>query len=811
MLMRKIKANDIEKGLTIYKRKSVKFAPIPFIKKTVDPVTTYRIKPDYSIDNSNNDVISHAIACMYQTPRQRVNIHKLSYSLPVQVDFNILFKHKNANFYITVPDKYKDLMQGKMHTIWSKSEVSKVGNKELNKFNREETELCEIVLKSYNFKSLSTLKSNLYPLTNMMGVLNQLKDDEQIRINIVIEPLKRIDWVATAKDEFDSYKRGKILDNEMSTKEKLMKLGFMGIEGLLSLYIEYKLLIFESVFGIVVPEKKKEIPEENKFQINIDSLETIKQANKYEGLTPETTYKMTSETFKAKIIIMSESKDRNRAKLNMLAVANSYKDISGDNELVARILSKKEQDNLFRQVMHNHIVTSKKCILSDKEIAKLIQLPQKDLQAEYQIDRIDTREVEIPQELQGGRVRIGIAELRGRKINTTWSQDKNVMALAKVFVGPQNCGKTTAIKRTVKDCYLANYSNIVIDFIESCDTAKDIASVIPENDKLIIKLGEEDFIPALAYNEVSRLITEDMRPWERIRLANLLAEQVEYLINAVTDSSTGELTAPMLRYLHSACMVTFIRPNAKINDVFTILRRWDKRNEAIRYAKYSKCFNDDDDIFFDLEELHKREKDGKIIGTRDDLIVGILNRIIILQKNPYIKAMLMANIDMEQDLARYIEEGKNIFIMIPQSKFPNFMVRDILTTFFISRIWLTVQMRDNNADARLCNVIFDEVHQVPTTARFLSNHITEFRRHRLGLILSCHFLKQMRDLLTALKSSGASYIFIAGTEKENLEALKEELVPFKVEDGLNLKSHTSLNIVNYGNQYAKFITALPLK
>lgn len=122
-----------------------------------------------------------------------------------------------------------------------------------------------------------------------------------------------------------------------------------------------------------------------------------------------------------------------------------------------------------------------------------------------------------------------------------------------------------------------------------------------------------------------------------------------------------------------------------------------------------------------------------------------------------------------------------------------------------------IRMRENNKASRLCNVIFDEVHQVPTTARFLSNHIIEFRRHRLGLILSCHYLKQLRGLLTALKSSGTSYVLLPGTEKENLDYLKEELNPFSIEDGLNLKNHTSLNIVNYGNQYAKFITRLPEK
>ncbi len=775
--------------------------------KVQESMVTYKIKPDYTIDNLNNDALIHSLASMYLTPRQRVSFKEGSFTTTRKAYFDIIFRHKRANFYFTIHEEYDEFLAGKMKTVWSKAEISVTPSINVNSFNRKNTEICEMVLRDYNFKSLSIDKSNLYPLTNMMGITKLLKEGEQVRVNIAIEPTKRQNWVSVAKDEFKSYKQGKVVDNDMSSKEKAMRLGFKGVETGLQLYIDFKMLLFESIFGIVMPDKKDD--EVQKIEIKLDSVESIKKQNELEGLKPATTYKMTSETFKTRITIMSESENSNRSKLNMIAVANSYKDISNDNELVCRLLTKKEQDKLFNQVRNFDVPTSKICVLSDKEIAKLIQLPQRDLQNEYNIENIDTREVDVPPELQGGLVRIAIAGKQGKKITTTWSTDKNVMALAKMFVGAQNTGKTTALKRTVKDCYIAGYSNIAIDFIESCEVAREVSEVISEKDKVIIKLGEKDFVPAIAYNEVSRLITEDMDTWERIRLANLIAEQVEYLINAVTDKATGELTAPMLRYLHSACMVTFIRPNAKIQDVFDILRRWDKRNEAIRYARYSKCFDEDDDIFFDLNELHKRDNKDKIVGTREDLVVGITNRVTILQKNPYLKAMLKADIDTSQDFSRYIEEGKNIFIMIPQNLFPNVMIRDILTTFFISRIWLTVQMRENNKDARLCNVIFDEVHQVPTTARFLANHVTEFRRHRLGLMLTCHYLKQLRDLLDALKSSGVSYVLIAGTEKENLEMLKEEMSPFTVEEGLALKPHTSINIINYGSQYAKFIGELP--
>ena len=41
----------------------------------------------------------------------------------------------------------------------------------------------------------------------------------------------------------------------------------------------------------------------------------------------------------------------------------------------------------------------------------------------------------------------------------------------------------------------------------------------------------------------------------------------------------------------------------------------------------------------------------------------------------------------------------------------------------------------------------------------------------------------------------------AGTEKENLESLREEITPFTIEEGMKLKPHTSINVVNFGNQY----------
>lgn len=726
----------------------------------------YQIIPNISIDNTKLLGLLENTS-YYRKPFNRIRTEDnyWIYEYQYTTTYEILLSKEDVQFYIGFDDKLKDNYITELNISYPHATFKEINFAFIGKETRE-LELAE-----HHFLSLKTDLRGQYPLSNILETQNILKDGEVICIRLEIQPLSPT-WYKEADECVNNFK----LYNKVATKNKIdakvignkvVNLAFDAI---------YTGIDFIS-YMVSDEEIKHEYPSDSRYANLIRH-----------GLSNDTLEKTKYHAYITRIIISMNSK---RSEVLYRNILRSFNSMGGDNQFI---------------LVKN---SNNKNILSTKELAQIMQMPTKEYQRLYRINNIDTKEIDIPKELQKGKVRIGFVNYRGKQITATWSMDKNIMSLAKVFVGGQNTGKTTAIKRTVKDCYHAGYSNIVIDYIEDCEVAREVSKVIPTKDKVIIELGKRDTIPSLAFNEVSRLITEDMDIWERVRLANLLSEQVEYLINAISGEGTGELSAPMLRYLHSASMITFIKPDAKINDVFTILRRWDRRNEAIRYAKYSNCFDEDDDIFFDLEELHRRDKDGKIVGTREDLIIGITNRITLLNKNPYLKAMLQANIDKKQDFTKFIEEGKSVFIMIPQNLFPNPMMRDILTTFFISRIWLTIQMRKDNKNSRLCNVVMDEVHQVPTTAKFLSNHVTEFRRHRLGLILSCHYLKQFRGLLEALKSSGASYILMAGTEKENFEALKEEFDPFIVDDLLSLKPFTSLNYVNYGNQYAKFITSLP--
>lgn len=224
-------------------------------------------------------------------------------------------------------------------------------------------------------------------------------------------------------------------------------------------------------------------------------------------------------------------------------------------------------------------------------------------------------------------------------------------------------------------------------------------------------------------------------------------------------------------------------------------------------------YKPDSNLFFELDSINEYDKGGKkVIGTKtaNRSLEGVLSRFTQLTKVPFLEAMLHADIDPSHDFDKWIQEGKSIFIMIPQNLFPNPKTRDIITTYFVTRIWLAAQIREDNSDSRLCNLIFDEVHQMPNTASFIAEHVNEFRRHRLGLTISCHYLGQFAALEEAMLSKRTNYIICQGTQKDNVKKLQEEIAPFTLDDLAKLKLHEAICSINYTSNRHNFIGKLPV-
>ena len=465
----------------------------------------------------------------------------------------------------------------------------------------------------------------------------------------------------------------------------------------------------------------------------------------------------------------------------------------------------------IKEILKHNFDGSYELVVSDREASKLIQLPQITLQKLYNLENIETREVMPPKEALTGKIRVGEVALNSKNKTVTvyFSDNVKKVSFTNVVMGAEGCGKTTQIKRIAKECSWQGYSNILIDFIEDNKLAKEVMEGIDVDKTVILRIGDKGFIPALAYNEVSKLITEDLDNWMKIHYASMIAEQVEYLVNSITTTNTGELTDPMVRLLNAACRITFVRPGATLGDVFDTLLRHDKRQQAVNYAK--SIYSDDSSLFYELKSIDEYSKDGKkVVGTKttNKSLEGIMSRFTQLTKVPFLEAMLKADIDPSHDFDKWIQEGKSVFIMIPQNLFPNPKTRDIITTYFMTRIWLTAQIREDNTNSRLCNLIFDEVHQMPNTASFIAEHVNEFRRHRLGLTISCHYLGQFKSLEEAMLSKRTNYIICQSTQKDNVKKLAEEIQPFTLDDLANLKLHEAICSINYPSGRHNFICKL---
>jgi hypothetical protein len=130
----------------------------------------------------------------------------------------------------------------------------------------------------------------------------------------------------------------------------------------------------------------------------------------------------------------------------------------------------------------------------------------------------------------------------------------------------------------------------------------------------------------------------------------------------------------------------------------------------------------------------------------------------------------------------------------------------------MSKIWLALKFRDSFIPSEKhvkVNIIIDELSQVNHCEEFVRSKLSQISRFNGKIIISCHYLNQIKIIRNELRSANASYMLISGCDKQNYEELDKELIPYTVDDLLHLKEHTSLNLIKTADGYVKFITKLP--
>ncbi|NEZ92195.1 hypothetical protein [Clostridium botulinum] len=572
---------------------------------------TYKIlklTPDTSIRNYNSSNIAKAIQYMYRSITQRIHRKEKKFFIETQVkcSYMIDIQKNDVNFYFVIPERYEGLIKEKITETWPKVTIELVTN--ITPFSQDAVKY-QLKYNKEDALSLNVDKKINEPLNSILNVLDILEEGDRVGIFYNFMPAVQRGWRKEYQDTIDKIKNNEPIDREKFNIKYIVKEGLI----LLINLIQDLLDTIGDFFGA---EQKKEGPTIAEVAITSLMLDDKKK------LSRSTVNKKDAMVLNTQMVVLSDSADIKRQENNAVAVLESYNVISEDNELIYKKIPKK--NNFY--VTDFKIAGAEENKLSTEECQNLLQLPGRDLLQQHSvIEKINTLETKVPEELRKGTKLIGINEYKGSKQNAYLTIDKDYKNLAVTVVGPTRSGKTSFMGNIASNSIDAGECVIVLDYIENCSLSEDIKKCIPHDKVLEINLYDYTKLQGLGYNEA---VADSDNIFIKYESAKKQTSQLITLVNSINVSSS-DFTPKMERYLTAASLVAFIN-NGAIKDVFKILQNHKFRKECIDTIPENQSENLEEYVEYlrELDEWSKGTKDNpsQIIGTHVSYITGIIYR-----------------------------------------------------------------------------------------------------------------------------------------------------------------------------------------
>lgn len=720
-----------------------------------------KLTPVKSLRNYNSDKIIKAIASMYRSLAARVGKANKQYffTVPCKVSYFIYIERENVEFYFIFPKDYLSLLKGKVSDTWKSITVEQVDA--IPMFDRDALKYY-LVYKKEDALSLATDRRDNLLLSSVLSVLDIMEQGDRIGVFYNFVPASQTAWRSKFDETIEKLKKGMPIDKD--------KFGVLyAVKLMLTLIINTVDLARESL-----------------------SLSGKEESKLPYVLSPETLRKRDGLIVRSQVLCLSEAGNAVKAQNNAVSVCEAFKSISGDNDLVYRQTAGK-----FEPLRLN-MRGADSMKISPLEGQSFLALPARELLEEHKcIKHIETLESEVPPELRQGVICLGDNTYKGKTTRAYITDDREYKNLALVVCGPTRAGKTTFISNIVNDTVKAGECTIIFDFCGNCELSADVSKHFPA---LSIDCSDPSMLQGLGYNEVKP--SRDI--FIQYRNAKMQTMQLITLIDCLTVDS-ADLSARMDRYLECAAVVCFVC-NLGIKDVFRCLTDHVFRAEVISRVPAGQMAN----VAEYADGL--RELDDEKKGTKYHLISGVLDRVNRLKQNTYLEMMLKKDCSGNFDLLKEIQKPQLICLKMPESMFATEKEKDVYCTYWLTKIWLALQLRKAELppeQIKKVNIIVDELYQVPSCQDFIRSKLSQMAKFKGKMIISCHYLGQIGIIRNELKAANSSYMLLSGSDKDNFKELKDELAPYEVEDVLTLKRYHSLNLMKYEGGYARFVTRLP--
>lgn len=761
------------------KTKSIKFSK--YFELVNPEYIFFKLIPHSSCKNNNSDKLAQLVNKIYLEFNKRVyrEEKKLFFKTNSKVSYYIYLEKNKADFYFIIPSPYKRLFKEKISDTWRNIEIKEV--REIPQFSKNATKYG-LSYKKEDALSLAVDKRNNDLLSSNLNIMEILESESNDKIGIIYNfipssPIILNSFKEYHKEIMSKHKKHIPLDKNKKNILYILKVAFNFLVNTIDDMIEQT-------------QHDLKQPIQNNITI-IQNRELSKASYKKEN----------SILCRSQIVILSESDDRQNQEVNGRATCESFSTIEEDNRLVP-IELKKDFDILDYDYPAPVLDTS------IQECSNFIQMPGRELLQHFKdIEHLKVLENPVPKELQQGFFRLGTVKVKELMTSAYKSNDKQLSRLGMAYLGSMGAGKTTFMTNNANDIINAGYGLVNIDIINNCELSESIRSITPKDRLIEIDCSNPNQLQAFSYNEI--FINDGMSDYEKISNATLHTQQMAVLLDSINDD-TSKLSPKMLKYLYAGGSVVFTtKKNASLKDVINCLSIPHKRQEFINSLSDNLKSLLEDEIYT-LKELDKVEKNGSI-SNNDSKVEGILDRTIHLKTSSHTKLSFMKSSEDNLNFVELLAQNKVILIKIPESKFPSKMIRNIIATFFLSKIWLSKQILATRQQPKTF-LLFDEFYKCHNCQLLYQDIFVEARKFDLVSIVALHYLNQLtQQCKESLKASGTSYLLLQGANVKAYQDLKSNLIQFgyEEEDLLNLERYSALALIKTTKNYTAFVVNLP--
>ena len=714
-----------------------------------------KLIPSKSIRNNRTYSILDLVNKMYLNINKLIKIedNKLIIKTQLKASYYIHITKEKINFYFIVPKLFYSKFRVKFKEIWKSVEI-----KEVNSIPIITGSQYQLIYKNKDFLSTSTDMRNNDLLSANLSAVELLQDGEEAGIlyNFLPTSEKQCNYFKSTCQKFiREYKNTNVKYTSNAISNLIIKI------------LSYSIDFINSTLNFL-----------------FDVKQVDKQIN-FNKLSNNTNKKATSDICKTQIILSSKAKTTNREKSIIDTISNSYSVIEDDNKFICK------------KIKHN----IRNLNTSIYECGNFIALPGADIIQQFpQINHNRVYNKDFPKCLATGDILIGNSI---KNMPVYYSTDKEISRLGRVLIGGMGCGKTHYMQNLAKSIIGKGDGLVVLDIIRDCNLAESIKQVTPKDRLIEIDCSNHTQLQGFCYNE---LICNSSDKYRKLAKCMEKGTQLHILLNTI--NSDTKLTPRMLRYFYAACTVVFYKNiNASFKEIIEVLLYPDTRKNILeRLTENEKKLLSDE--IKDLCDLNKVNKNGTI-ENYDSKIDGIIDRISMLKTNLYTKLAYNTQGNNNIDFVKALDQNKVIIIKAREEDFTNRNIRDLIATFYLSKVWLSKQIK---SDTRT-EIFIDEINLFPVAQVILQDILTECRKYSLIPTISLHFLDQCsKKCKNAILSSGCNFLLLAGADVKCFIELKElfNKEGYTETDLLELKRYHALCLIrNEDNVYSAFVVKLP--